>query len=199
MAKDLERIVDFMLGEEVKLTSHLQEKMNRIKRLCSLLVQHTDDTECLELYMELTGVEQAQAYRDLRDAQFIQGNLLEVDRKFERLRLYNKQKKLAQKSEEQGDYKNAVVAIKEAAKIMGFDRAEVDPVDLSAYKGNPIILAFYPELLGVDANGERPDEAEIQKVLQVVSKPRIDFEEDDYSEYEEIREELQKGSAGTPE
>lgn len=199
MAKDMERIVDFMLGEEVKLTDHLREKMNRIKRLCSLLVQHMDDAECLELYMELTGVEQAQAYRDLRDAQFIQGNILEIDRKFERLRLYNKQKKLAEKSENQGDYKNAVNAIKEAAKIMGFDRAEMDPVDLSAYKGNPIILAFDPSLLGVDANGERPDESEIQKVLAAVSKPRIDFEEDDYSEYEEIREELRRGETGTPE
>jgi hypothetical protein len=188
-----------MVGEEVQLTDHLMEKMNRIKRLCSLLVQHTDDTECLEMYMDLTGVEQAQAYRDLRDAQFIQGNLLEVDRKFERLRLYNKQKRLGERAERDGDLKTASNAFKEAAKVMGFDRAEVDPVDLSAYKGNPIILAFDPSLLGFDANGERPDESEIQKILQVVSKPRIDFEEDDYSEYEEIREELRRGETGTPE
>lgn len=198
MAKDLERIVAHLRGEDVKLTTHLEYKMNRLKRLCSMVLEHTDDVKCLNIYMELTGVEQAQAHRDLKDAQFIQGNVMGIDRKFERIRLYNKQKSLGAQSEQAGDLKNAISAYNSAAKIMGFDRVEMDSIDLTNYEGNTVIVEFNPELLGLDVNGQRPDESEIQKALAIAKNPRIDLDVDDYSEYEEIQEELNRTAKNTP-
>lgn len=198
MASDLVKIKDYMRGEEVELTDHLQRKFKRLKIMSGLIIECLDDMECLNMYMELTGVEQAQAYRDLRDARTLQGDILEIDRKFERIRLFNWFKKLAQELKSRGDYKNALSAGKEAKSTMGFDKPEMERPAYEHFKGHVIITTFDPELLEVPQDGERPDEERIKQVLEIASKPRVDLSEDDYTEYEEIREELRGREEDTP-
>jgi len=196
MATDIERIQAYVAGsDDIELTDHLRVKYNRIKQMCALMLEHLDDTECIAIYCELTGIEQAQAYRDMTDAKKLGGDLMAIDRKFELLRMYNRQKKLIEKCESAQQYTAAVGGHRNAQLYL--DKiTEGELIDMTKYKPHTVIHVYDPSL--VDEHGDLPPPTELKLLVEKLSKPRIDLDVDDYSEYEEIREELRRSNSDTP-
>lgn len=197
MATDIERIAAYVTGEDdTKLTPHLERKYARIKQLCALLMEHMDDTVSIEIYVSLTGLDISQAYRDLNDAKKLAGDILAVDRRFELLRMYNKQKQLIKKAEDAGQFTAAVSGHRNA--LLYLEKiTEGEMIDLTKYKPHTVILTFNPELVG-DME-ELPDEATLRALVEKLSTPKLITDDDyDYTEFEEIREELNRSSRGTP-
>jgi hypothetical protein len=195
MATDIERIQAHLEGDDtIEMTDHLREKLGRIKQMCALVVDHLDDTKCVALHAELTGVDEATAYRDLRDARKLQGDYLAIDRKFELLRLYNKQKRSIDKAEELEQMNAVMSGHRTAQEYLKLIFAS-DLIDLTKYKPHTVQLVFDPSLITDDMELPEPDQ--LQKIFEKLSKPKLDIDVDNYTEFEEIKDQLDRGKEGT--
>lgn len=195
MASDIERIQAYVAGDDGELTDHLKQKYARIKQMCALIMEHMDDTECIAIYCELTQLDASQAYRDLKDARKLAGDVLEVDRRFELLRMYNKQKQLIKKAEDAEQFTAAMSGHRNA--LLYLEKiTEGEMIDLTKYKGQTVILTFDPQLVG-DGSSDLPDEDTLKALIEKLSKPKISLDTNDYTEFEEISRELKRGSPGT--
>ena len=180
-----------MLGEDVEVTPHLQEKIARMKLLCALILEYLDDSEAMAVYRVQTGVEQAQAYRDLKDAKKISGDIIAFDRRFELLRMYAAQKRSITKAEIAGNYAAVMSGHKNIQAYIEL-LADGNILDLSKFKPRQVNLVFDPTLLGENLDAGF-NEGETLKLIETLGKPKLNIPEDDYIEYDEIQAELGKG------
>lgn len=195
MATDLERIQAYAAGVSTKpLTEHQEKYYKRIMQMSALILEYMDDQECVEIYCNITGLNQSQGYRDLADAKVLTGDVMAINVKFETFRMYSKLKRTIQKAEDAGKFSAAMSGHRTALEYNKVI-AELEMIDLTVYERHTIILTVDPELLP----GEREmlEPAALAALVKKLSTPKILIDNDDYSEFEDISAELERGAPGS--
>lgn len=185
--------------ERGSLTEKQGEILQRVISVISLLEKHRIEKQVIDLHLALTKektgkeINRSTAYRDLDAAKYIQGNLIDINRKFERASLSQWTKEVMAKALEKDDIRSFNMGMANLIKLQGLDRP--DPIDVDYSKLKPVqpIFGFFTELF---ADVELPPEDELEREIQALLEPeKFKKKKGEYVDFEEISEQTDQESS----
>lgn len=163
-----DKIVALILGE-IEATPQLERQLEKIDRAWSLLHNGFSRLRCAQLLKEKYGIENSQAYKLLRDAELVYGNVAESTLKGKKAVYAENFKRLAKQAEKKGDLKTAGNLLAKAARVEGaFDRdvsVMIDPADWTVpveieFSSDPEVFRKSQQPEAEDTEYEEVDDAE---------------------------------------
>lgn len=176
--------------ERQKLTAKQDQVYRRTVSLISLLEKHRIDKDAIDIYLQLQAdkgdpISKAQAYRDLDRAKYIQGNITQIHRKFERNSLAAWQKEVMEKAVALNDIRGYNQGMANLIKLLGLDREDPIPLDYSKFQPVRAVFGFFPELF---PHNELPSDDELLLKIEELKNP-AKFKKEKNGEYVDFTEE----------
>lgn len=130
----------------IQLTDKEKELKKRWQSIFALLLNYHSQEQAVAVHMEQFGVTRATAYRDVRQALALFGDIKESDKKAYAHILVEYQMKILQLSLKKGDLATARAVVMDMAKIKGVDRDDPEGLDPSKLEAHEYIYLL-PEAL----------------------------------------------------
>lgn len=140
----LDVIREYYLSEEgdVQLTEAQLQKKERLSAAYSLLCEYHSFQQAIPVLQKRFGLSRSQAYRDVKDAVTLFGNVLKSDKEGLRYIIYEYALKTFQFAAEMKDFKSMNMAVSNMIKLLGLDKEDPDLPDFTRLQPNvyPILL-----------------------------------------------------------
>ena len=162
---------------KLKLTEKQELLKLRWEAAFALLCNYHSPQDCIPLLMDQFDIEQAQVYRDIRNATNLFGDVHGTNKQGVRHILYQYSMKIYQLASTVADFQEMNKAIANMIKITGVDKEDPALPDFSRLKPTTQVIALDPEFL--DKFGHVIDDKVLDKMRQVMKK-------NIFSEYKEI-------------
>ncbi|HQU52018.1 MAG TPA: hypothetical protein PK643_03350 [Saprospiraceae bacterium] len=167
-ASALTRIREFYEDkwDEVELTEKQETIRTRLSAAFSMLCKFNSPVQCVPYLMKEFDISEVQAYRDIKDATKLFGNVLKSDKEGHRYIIYEYAIKTYQMAADKGDHKAMAASVANMIKLLGLDRDDPDLPDFAKLQPNvyPILI---PESLEakLDKLIEAPGPINLSKFL----------------------------------
>lgn len=178
--------------ERGSLTEKQEEIFLRVVQMISLKEKHRVDKDAIAIHMELQkqkgkSISQAAAYRDLNTAKFIQGEINEVHRKFERYALSNWTKEVMMKAIEIDDLRAFNQGMANLIKINRLDQPDPIPIDYSKFQPVRPVFGFFPDIFThQDLPESEEDFLEEMRRLREPEKYKKKVLDGEFDDHEEV-------------
>jgi hypothetical protein len=165
--------------------------LKRILSIISLLVEHTNDADVIELHISIENdlgnkISKAVAYRDMFAAKYIHGNMTEINRKYERVTLAELQKKQMYKSLEADDTRGFNMGMKNLITLLQLDKPDPIEFDYATLQPATPIFGFYKEIF---THNDLPEsDEEFLATIERLKSPAKFKESDELIDYTEIND-----------
>ena len=136
----------FYRNEVQELTPHQESVRQRFLLVQSMLGKGSPTFEIVSVLQKDYDVSSAQAYRDIRNATNLYGDLRKAEKEGIRWILYDMVMQDYQQAREEGDRKNANASMKNLITIAGVDREDPELPDFGKLQPPPIVLLFSEEM-----------------------------------------------------
>lgn len=129
----IEKIRAHFLNDDVPLTKHEEELKERLESAFSLLCNYHSNEQAIPVLKKKFNISQAQAYRDIKNATDIFGDITQTKKEAARYILYELAMKNYQlaASKNPPDLEQMNRAVTNMIKIKGLDRDDIDMPDLT--------------------------------------------------------------------
>jgi len=128
---NLEKIRAWFVDTEIKLSPHQEELRIRLESAFTLLCKYHSNEQARERLMTQFGYKSAQAYRDIRSAIELFGDVVKIKKETSRYILYELAMKNYQLAASKTDVEQMNKALGNLIKITGVDRDDFDLPDPS--------------------------------------------------------------------
>ena len=151
---DMAAIRAYYRNEVDDLTQHQQAVRDRLLQVQSLMLKGKPTFEIISVLTKDYNVSESQAYRDLRNATTLYGDLRKAEKEGIRRYLYDMflEDYLAARAD--GDRKAMGTFQKNLISVSGVDREDPDTVDMSKIEVPPVIMIFGKEMEGKIADSQ---------------------------------------------
>jgi hypothetical protein len=176
-------------SERPSLSPKKAEILKRIKRLISLMIEHTNDIDAIDLHISIeqdngNKISKAVAYRDMFAAKYIHGNMTEINRKYERVTLAELQKKQMHRSLEADDTRGFNMGMKNLITLLQLDKPDPIEFDYDTLQPATPIFGFYKEIF---THNDMPEsDEEFLKTIERLKSPSKFKNPDEFTDYTEI-------------
>lgn len=143
---DVAAIRAFYRNEVEVLTAHQEDVRKRLLLVQSLMLEGRQTFEIISILEKDFHISNAQAFRDLKNATGIYGDMRKAEKEGIRWMLYDMAMQDYNKYKEDDNWKAAALARKDLIAIAGVDREDPDTPDFSKLQPPPIVLLFSEEM-----------------------------------------------------
>lgn len=153
---DNEKILAYLEGviDKKDLGEKTAEKLERITQAKAWLIEHKTTNKVVKMLMELYGISDATAYRDVKLMSRVFGPLMKVNKDMKRAIADNMIQEVWSAAKEKGDRKAMAMVIKNYITLHQLDKEDADLPDYSDFDFQPIIMAVLPEQVGQNPPSE---------------------------------------------
>lgn len=177
--------------ERGALTPKQGETLLRVIRVIALFDNHRVEKHVVDLHMALmkemgTPISRATAYRDLETAKYIQGDVMKINKKFERWSAGEWIKEAMTKCMAVDDFRSFFAGAAILAKTYEFDKRDTVDIDYRTLRPVRPIFGFFPDLF---SDVELPEtEEELQREIEALKSPAKFRKTGEYVDFEDIDE-----------
>lgn len=176
----VEQIKEILMrpGTHLKLSAKQEQIYNRLKNAQSTFMEHLDLTGSVEIHAKTYGISKMLAYKDMRDAKIIWGDLAKSSKTGERHIASQLTLRAFKLAEQEGDTKGMNVAMANYIKIHGLDKDDPAMPDFDKLKQSIMVVvedSFTTELL--NKLQKKGGAINLNKIVEAYEPEDIDVEE----------------------